>query len=75
MPRIAPLPETLPTEIVPPCPGCPDPHNARRIDLPCSGPQRIQEQGEFDNVCLIIGQPVVAADIIYCPRTRGSRVE
>lgn len=62
----------------PPCPGCPDPDNARRVDAPCPGPDRIKDpfpddqanKSELDQLSRALGAPA-CADLIFCPRTRG----
>ncbi len=74
---IVPLPEAppKPSTIEPPCPGCPDPDNASRIDRPCQGPRIIEdpENSISETTVFIrsIGAPV-CADIVVCPRTKGS---
>lgn len=73
-----PSPEAppIPSKIEPPCPGCPDPDNAGGVDMPCQGPSTIEDPGrgltEVPVFIRSIGAPA-CADIIYCPRTRGSR--
>lgn len=63
----------------PPCPGCPDPDNARRVDAPCTGPDTIEDPLSVDyekalkEVYKSIGAPA-CADIVVCPRTHGSRI-
>jgi hypothetical protein len=77
-----PIPETpvRPTEIQPPCPGCPDPDNAKRTDRPCPGPDRIEDPGSvltseitLQQLTHALGAPA-CADILVCPRTGGSRI-
>ncbi len=76
MPTISPEapPIPYPSTIEPPCPGCPDPDNAGRIDSPCEGPGIIEDPQSniFETPGLIrsIGAPV-CGDIVYCPRTKG----
>lgn len=73
----------LPDITRPPCPGCPDPDNARRIDMPCPGPDKIEDPfrdalDEIDaqnlrSLAKALGAPA-CADMTFCPRTRGSRI-
>ena len=74
------VPEIKPTEIRPPCPGCPDPDNASRVDSPCPGPERIPdlinsiptpEVSVTEVTIRSIASPILN-DIIYCPRTQNS---
>lgn len=74
-----PLPEAppRPTEIPPPCPGCPEPDAASQIDRPCSGPGEVNEPGnESSHVESFAGQVCAAAcmGITYCPRVTGHRI-
>lgn len=78
MPLPVPTPETpvRPDELRPPCPGCPDPDNAGRVDKPCPGPEIIKDPSEeaaLVDLCQALGAPA-CADMIFCPRTGGSRI-
>lgn len=70
----------LPEITRPPCPGCPDPDNARRVDMPCIGPSKIEDpfsdevdQQNLQSLAKALGAPA-CSDIAYCPRTYGNRI-
>ena len=74
-----PAPEQDPIILRPPCPGCPDPENARTIAMECSGPAELPDpfdrSSNAEAVAQFAGEAVCeAAGLVYCPRTKGNRV-
>ncbi|MDQ5885884.1 MAG: hypothetical protein QG628_281 [Patescibacteria group bacterium] len=73
----------LPEIIQPPCPTCPDPDSARRINTPCTGPEVFEDpfSADLDEVdtqnlralAQAIGSPA-CGDFVFCPRAHGRKI-